>query len=267
MKFLLTNDDGVFSIGIQTAARRLAVAGHEVLIVAPDRERSGSGHAMTLDRPLVMNDVDRKFLLGDFMAKSCNGLPTDCVVLGLEALGFKPDMVISGINQGPNVADDLTYSGTACAAMEGLIAGYPALAMSLDSGSADPEAHNETAAEVMMSLVSWFTEHPMEAGLMYNVNVPNVPLAELKGVRITRKGVRRYNDKIRVVRSPSGSPAYWIGGHIDDELADGTDVSAIAAKYVSVTPVHMEMTSFDALRRDKSGAMESTLDGLIRKNR
>ena len=264
MKFLLTNDDGVFSIGIQTAAKRLSDEGHEVLVVAPDRERSGSGHAMTLDKPLSLSDIDRKFLLGDFAAKASDGLPTDCVVLGLEVLGFEPDMVISGINQGPNVADDLTYSGTACAAMEGLIAGYPALAMSLDCGSHDQEIHNDTAAEVMMSLISWFSSHPIRSGLMYNVNVPNVPLAELKGVRITRKGVRRYTDKIKIVKSPAGIPWYWIGGHIEDDLSADTDVSALAANYASVTPVHMEMTCFEEFRADKLNSMEQTLENFLK---
>lgn len=265
MKFLLTNDDGVFSIGIQTAARRLAADGHEVLVVAPDRERSGSGHAMTLDRPLSLIDVDRKFLLGDFTAKASDGLPTDCVVLGLEVLGFKPDMVISGINQGPNVADDLTYSGTACAAMEGLIAGYPALAMSLDGGSRDRCMHNETAAEVMTALISWFSGHPMKEGVMYNVNVPNLPLSGLRGVKVTRKGVRRYTDKIKIVKSPAGVPAYWIGGHIEDDLSQDTDVSAIADGYVSVTPVHMEMTCFDEFRAGRQNSMERTLEGYLRR--
>ena len=138
-KILITNDDGIFAEGIQTLAKAFHAAGYEVLAVelleqhihAPDRERSASGHSMTMDRPLQIKKIENKMLADGFTAYSCDGTPTDCVIMGIDVLHFVPDLVLSGINCGPNLGDDLTYSGTACAAMEGLIFGYPSVAVSL----------------------------------------------------------------------------------------------------------------------------------------
>lgn len=265
MDILLTNDDGVYSIGIQTAARHLTDAGHNVLLVAPDRERSGCGHAMTLDRPLHIKDVDRRFLSADFTAKACDGTPTDCVVLAIDMLGFRPEMVISGINQGPNLGDDLTYSGTVCAAMEGVIFGIPSIALSLVMSSGAKNIFNETAADVLMTLLDWVKDNPIPSGVLYNVNVPNMPLDAIRGTLITRKGVRRYVDKVRPVTAPSGAKAYWIGGNIEDDMTDGTDVWAVANDYVSITPVHMEMTSFETYMECKEAGMESFIEKMIQK--
>lgn len=266
MKILLTNDDGVYSIGIQTIAKVLVEAGHELLLVAPDRERSGCGHSMTMDRPVHLRSVDRLFLSADFNAKACDGTPTDCVIMAIDAMGFKPDMVISGINQGPNLGDDLTYSGTVCAAMEGVIFGYPSIAVSLVMSSKENEINNETAAEITMALLDWVRTYPIPNGVLYNVNVPNIPLSEIKGVRVTRKGIRRYVDKIRTVKTPSGGEAYWIGGNIEDDMSEGTDVSAVANNYVSVTPVHMEMTSFETHRECKEAGLEAYMETKINEN-
>ena len=266
MKILLTNDDGVYSIGIQTIAKVLAEAGHELLLVAPDRERSGCGHSMTMDRPVHIRNVSRLFLSADFNAKACDGTPTDCVIIAIDAMGFKPDMVISGINQGPNLGDDLTYSGTVCAAMEGVIFGYPSIAISLVMSSKENELHNETAAEITMALLDWVKTSPIPNGVLYNVNVPNIPLSEIKGVRVTRKGIRRYVDKIKIVKTPSGGEAYWIGGNIEDDMSEGTDVSAVANNYVSVTPVHMEMTSFETHRECKEAGLEAYIETKINKD-
>jgi 5'-nucleotidase len=244
MKLLLTNDDGIESIGIRLLAESLAYAGHDVLMVAPDKECSGCGHAMTLGEPLELNELELN--IDGVKAFSCDGLPTDCVVMGVDVLKYEPDVVISGINQGPNLADDLTYSGTACAAMEGVIFGIPSIAVSLDCGSRDAEKHNAAAAEVTLALLDWTEDNPMAEGVFYNVNVPNLPLCELKGVLTTVKGVRRYVDKIKVVHGQSGKKKYIIGGKIEDELTEGTDVWAVSKQYVSVTPVHLEMTCFTA---------------------
>ena len=260
MKLLLSNDDGVYSVGIQTMARSLTCAGHEVLVVAPDRERSAHGHAMTLDRPLHLKEVERKWLSTDFPAYACDGTPTDCVIMGFDVLKFDPDMVISGINQGPNLGDDLTYSGTACAAMEGLIFGVPSIAVSLVSSSRDAEHHNETAADVTIALIEWTKENPLRDGVMFNVNVPNVPLSELKGISLTKKGNRRYRDKIRVVKSPEGCDTYWIGGKIEDLAEEGTDVMAIGRNFASVTPIHMDMTCFEACHEYKKAGIETALE-------
>ena len=263
MKFLLTNDDGVYSVGIQTMAKHLNSAGHEVLLVAPDRERSATGHAMTLDRPVHIRKVAPQFLSADFDAYACDGTPTDCVIMGIDALEFIPDMVISGINQGPNLADDITYSGTACAAMEGLIFEKPSIAVSLVMSSKDKKLHNDTAAQSVMALIESLKEDPMPEGVLYNVNVPNLPMSEIKGFSLTKKGVRRYIDKISSVKSPGGAEAYWIGGQIVDELIEGTDVWAISNSKISVTPIHLEMTSFDTYRKFKDGCVEDKLNAYL----
>lgn len=265
MKILLINDDGVYSIGIQTLAKSLTEAGHNVLLVAPDRERSGCGHAMTMDRPVHIRNVDRLFLSADFTAKACDGTPTDCVIMAIDAMKFQPDMVISGINQGPNLGDDLTYSGTVCAAMEGVLFGYPSIAVSLVMSSKDKELHNDTAAATLMALLDWTKDSPIPEGVLYNVNVPNAPIPEIKGVMVTRKGVRRYVDKIRTVKTPSGGEAYWIGGNIEDDMSEGTDVWAVANNYVSVTPIHMEMTCFETRKESKEAGLEAYVENKINK--
>jgi 5'-nucleotidase len=265
MDILLTNDDGVYSIGIQTLARRLVDDGHNVLLVAPDRERSGCGHSMTMDRPLHIKNVDKLFLSADFTAKACDGTPTDCVIMAIDVIGFRPDIIISGINQGPNLGDDLTYSGTACAAMEGIIFGIPSMAISLVMSSKEKEIFNETAADVTLALLKWIKKEPMPDGVFYNVNVPNIKPSDIKGVLVTKKGIRRYVDKISTVKTPFGGEAYWIGGSIEDFMSEGTDVWAVAHDYVSITPVHMEMTSFITQRECKSAGMESFIENNIQK--
>lgn len=263
MNLLLTNDDGVYSLGIQTMAKRLFDAGHNVLLVAPDRERSGCGHSMTMDRPVHIKNVDRLFLSADFTAIACDGTPTDCVIMAMDVLNFKPDYVISGINQGPNLGDDLTYSGTTCAAMEGVIFGIPSIAVSLVMSSRTKEVFNDTAADVLMALLDWSSVVPIPEGVLYNVNVPNVDVSAIKGVIVTKKGTRRYVDKIRTIKTPFGGEAYWIGGNIEDDMSEGTDVWAIANGYVSVTPVHMEMTSFGTHKTCKEIGMEAFLDKIL----
>ncbi|MFA7208565.1 MAG: 5'/3'-nucleotidase SurE, partial [Synergistaceae bacterium] len=179
---------------------------------------------------------------------------------------FEPDMVISGINQGPNLGDDLTYSGTVCAAMEGVIFGYPSIAVSLVMSSKDKELYNDTAAVTLMAMLDWTKGSPVPEGVLFNVNVPNIPISEIKGVLVTRKGVRRYVDKIRTIKTPSGGDAYWIGGNIEDDMSDGTDVWAVANNYVSVTPVHMEMTSFETQKECKEAGLEAYIETEINKN-
>ena len=258
-KILITNDDGIFAEGIQTLANSFHDAGYEVLAVAPDRERSASGHSMTMDRPLHIKKIENKMLANGFTAYSCDRTPTDCVIMGIDVLHFVPDLVLSGINCGPNLGDDLTYSGTACAAMEGLIFGYPSMAVSLVCGSKSPEKYFATAAEAALQTARWIAGHPMADDVMYNVNVPNEKPGDIAGVRVTRKGKRRYHDKITVVKTPFGGEAYWVGGSIHDEMHEDTDVWAVAHNYVSITPVHLEMTSFDTYYAAKKTPMEAEI--------
>lgn len=259
MKILLTNDDGYKSIGIKIMAKYLLEAGHKVILVAPDRERSGCGHAMTIGIPVELKEVSIGLESDDLAAYSCTGTPTDCVILGIDVLEAGTELVISGINQGPNLADDITYSGTACAAMEGVIFKVPSIAISLDLNSGEKVKHNETAAETVMSVLEWMKNHPVPEGIFYNVNVPNISLDELRGITVTRKGIRRYVDKISDAESENGSRAFLIGGRIEDVLTEGTDVWAVSHGFVSVTPVHLEMTSFKDYEAAKRSGMETKL--------
>lgn len=265
MKILLTNDDGYDSIGIKTMARYLLEAGHEVTLVAPDRERSGCGHAMTIGFPVELKEASIGLESENLAVYSCTGTPTDCVILGIDVLEAGTELVISGINQGPNLADDITYSGTACAAMEGVIFKIPAVAISLDLNSHEEVKHNETAAETVMSILEWMKNNPVPEGIFYNVNVPNLSLCELRGITVTRKGIRRYVDKISGAESENGSRAFLIGGRIEDVLTEGTDVWAVSHGFASVTPVHLEMTSFKDYGDAKQSGMETELaDHLFR---
>lgn len=264
-KILVTNDDGVYAEGIGTLSRALRDAGCEVLVCAPDRERSASGHSMTMDRPLQIKRADAA-RTGGAEAWCCDGTPTDSVIMGLEVLKFPAEFVISGINCGPNLGDDITYSGTACAAMEGVIAGLPSMAVSLVCSSRDKILHYETAARAAVEILEWTKAYPMEPGLFYNVNVPNVPTGELRGVKLARKGKRRYHDKITVIKTPFGGEAYWVGGRIEDDMAEDTDVFAVAHGFASVTPVHLEMTSFAALEKISALDMEREVNAALGKN-
>lgn len=264
-KVLIVNDDGIYAEGLQTLTKKFAAAGFEVTAVAPDRERSASGHSMTMDRPLMLKQIEPGSTFADgFAAWACDGTPTDCVIMAIDALKLRPDIVLSGINCGPNLGDDITYSGTACAAMEGLIYDYPSMAVSLVCSQSAPEKYYGTAADAAIEIVRSLPEHPMAPDVFYNVNVPDIPLSELKGVKLTRKGHRRYHDKITKIRTPFGGDAYWVGGSIHDKMEPGTDVWAVKNGYVTVTPVHLEMTSFKALEDAAGTEFEPAVFGALK---
>lgn len=256
MKILLTNDDGVFAPGIITLSSFLSSSGHECTVVAPDRERSSVGHAITLHRPLRMWRVPAGPYTADCNVYACDGTPSDCVVLALEEPIPSPAMVVSGINRGPNLGDDLTYSGTVSAAMEGVILGCSSMAVSLNCSEKEPEHYYETAASVAVSLLDFLRDSPQAPGVLLNVNVPNLPLHLVKGVRITRKGVRLYEGKVTRLKDPSGRDYFWVSGRPEDQLVEGSDVWAVANGFVSVTPVHMDMTHFPSIETLTSGGAE-----------
>jgi 5'-nucleotidase len=247
MKIVLTNDDGVISQGIQIMARMLADRGWLAAVVAPDRQRSGQGHAVTVDRPVRTTPLDPGMFAPGIPAYSCDGTPTDCVTIGLEALFPSADFVVSGINQGPNVGDDVTYSGTVCAAMEGVIMGRSSVAVSLCCSSEDSFRHFTTAALSAMAVIEYVEQHPLPELSLLNVNVPNVLPKSLKGYKITRRGGRRYQDKLTHAKDPKGNDCYWISGSILDDHEDGSDVTAVNEGYVSVTPIQMDMTNYAML--------------------
>jgi 5'-nucleotidase len=182
--------------------------------------------------------------------------PSDCVVLGIEEVQPETDMVISGINSGPNVGDDLTYSGTVSAAMEGVIMGCPSIAVSLNCSSRDDTCHYRTAAVVVEKILKVIEKEPLEEGVLLNVNVPNLSLTLLRGVKVTRKGVRLYEGKVTKLRDPHGRAYYWVSGRPEDQLVEGCDVWALANGYVSITPVHMDMTHYPSLERYSENGLQ-----------
>lgn len=258
MHVLVTNDDGVFAPGILCLAQALHEAGYRVTVIAPDRERSSVGHAVTLSRPLRLWPTSNNPFPEEVRSYACDGTPSDCVVLGVEEMAPEVSFVLSGINCGPNLGDDLTYSGTVSAAMEGVILGKDAIAVSLDCRVLDAKIHYETAASITVSLLGWLEHHPLPKGVLLNVNVPNLPFSRLKGLQVTRKGVRVYEGKVTRFEDPHGRTYFWVAGRPEDELVEGTDVWAVAHGYVSLTPLHLDLTHYPTLEAFKKSDLEKT---------
>ncbi len=236
MRILLSNDDGIHAPGIQSLAIALRQFA-DVQIVAPDRNRSGASNSLTLDVPLRTF----KQANGDIAVQS--GTPTDCVYLGVNALMRPvPDIVVSGINAGANLGDDVIYSGTVAAAMEGRHLGFPALAVSLDG-----ERHYDTAAVVACRLIRALAQEPLRTGKILNVNVPDLPLSSLKGIKVTRCGSRHPANKAIAQLDPRGHEMFWIGppGDTFDNGPD-TDFAAIEQGFVSITPLQVDLTAYSA---------------------
>ena len=241
MRALISNDDGVFSPGIAALERAVVAAGFETYVVAPDREQSASSHALTMHRPLRARQLgERKWAV--------DGTPTDCVNLALCSLLKKtpPDWVFSGINAGPNLGDDVTYSGTVACAMEGTLLGVKSIAFSLDTWHDDAKGlpDFDGAGKAAATVIGFAVENPPEGETLWNVNIPP---GDPKGYRLTRMGRRRYGENIVEKIDPRGKPYYWIGGAHIDVHADGTDLTAVAEGFVSVTPLHLDMTDYRAL--------------------
>lgn len=236
MRILLSNDDGIHAPGIQTLAKALREFA-EVQVVAPDRNRSGASNSLTLESSLRTFDYPN----GDIAVQM--GTPTDCVYLGVNALMRpRPDVVVSGINAGPNLGDDVIYSGTVAAAMEGRHLGFPALAVSLDG-----HEHYETAAAVTCAILRALSREPLRTGRILNINVPDLPLHEIKGWRVTRCGSRHPADQVIAQKDPRGNTIYWIGppGEKHDVGPD-TDFAAVEQGYVSITPLQVDLTAYSA---------------------
>ena len=256
-RLLLTNDDGIYAPGLVTLANRLHEAGYPLAVVAPDRERSSVGHALTLNRPIRLWEAERGHYAPGVDIFGCDGTPSDCVVLGMEVIDPTVDLVVSGINRGPNLGDDLTYSGTVSAAMEGVILGKGAVAVSLNCQRSEAQNHYETAAVSALKILDWLGENALSRGTLLNVNVPNLSLETIEGFMVTRKGLRTYEGKVTEFRNPHGALSYWIAGKPEDDMAEGTDVWAVAHGLVSVTPIHMDMTHFPSIRFLKENGIES----------
>lgn len=254
MKLLISNDDGVSALGIRTLANTLALSGHEVTVVCPDRERSATGHGLTLHQPIRASVVESLFH-PEVKAWACDGTPSDCVKLALWALlDAPPDLVLSGINQGANVGTEILYSGTVSAAMEGLIEGIPSIALSLTSHT---NKEFQPAADFACLLVGQLAKNPLPDLMLLNVNVPAVAWSEIAGAVVTRQGVRRYIDVFDKRTDPRGKTYYWLTGEVQEDIEPPIglnlpqnipiDVHVIRENYISITPLQYNLTYSQAL--------------------
>lgn len=242
MFILVSNDDGIQSKGIKLLAKTLKEIA-EVLVVAPDREKSAASHSLTLHRPLRVNKISPNVYTVD-------GTPTDCITLGVyEISKRKPDLIISGINRGGNLGDDVHYSGTVSAALEGAIAGFPAIAISLVARDRFLFA---PAANFAVKIAKKVYKEGLPKGVVLNVNVPNLPENQMKGAIVTKLGKRNYGDIIVEKMDPRGRPYYWIGGDENGyENIPGSDCNAILEGKISVTPLKVNTTDHGFLQKIK----------------
>jgi 5'-nucleotidase len=252
MHFLISNDDGITARGIQVLSERMAGLGR-VTIVAPDQNRSGASNSLTLDAPVRISEI------GEHTYR-VTGTPTDCVHIALTGLLERdPDMVISGINAGANLGDDVIYSGTVAAAMEGRFLGLPAIAVSLVFQ--ERPLHYETAAQAVALLVERLRRDPLPADTILNINVPDLPLDEVKGIEVTRLGHRHRAEPVVKMFDPRGRPMWWIGPAGEEQDAGpGTDFDAIRRGYVSITPIHVDLTRYQALDQVSGWVAEISLE-------
>ncbi|HSY06161.1 MAG TPA: 5'/3'-nucleotidase SurE [Steroidobacteraceae bacterium] len=239
MKILVSNDDGFRAEGIRRLREALATLA-EVTVVAPDRNKSGASNSLTLDVPLRVFESEP----GVYFVP---GTPTDCVHLAISGLfDFEYDMVVAGVNDGPNLGDDVLYSGTVAAAVEGRFLGLPTLAVSLCT--AEGGGHFVTGAEVARRLVAQLLQTPLPQAMILNVNVPDVPLGQLRGFRASRLGYRHRSEPVMRAQDPRGRPVYWIGpAGAQQDAGPGTDFDTVAQGYVSVTPLQVDLTRHAAL--------------------
>jgi len=250
-QILLTNDDGFDAIGLKALIEALAPLA-KILVVAPVKNKSACGHSLTLDKPLKMDNVSDDYYRID------DGTPTDCVFISLNNLfkeGFKPDLVISGINVGANMGEDITYSGTAAGAMEAVLQGVPAIAISqvckdrcqeIKEASWDFALAKKTIADIVKKIFE--NKFPLEQRRFLNINIPPISVEECKGIKITKAGYREYGNDTHRHYNPRGEEFYWIGLHPliwQESIDKSCDFEAIKANYVSITPVKLDLTSYE----------------------
>ncbi len=253
MKVLITNDDGIFSEGLEILVKKLQRY-FDVSVVVPDGERSGAGHAITLLNPLRVRRV-RHSPFDGIDAWMVDGTPMDCVILAVDELVKDISVVVSGINNGFNLGDDIFHSGTVSAAMEGTLLGFPSIAI---SAAPDGKENFEVAADIAYTAVLYVVKNGLPDMTFLNINVPKWS----KGVRLTKQGRRRYIGKVHKYKDPRGLDCYWIGGKIEDEGESGTDVDAVKNGFVSITPVRLDVTDYTLL-----GRMESLQDSIEKRYR
>lgn len=254
---LVTNDDGVLAPGLLALVQEMRTLGR-VSILAPDRNWSGGGHVKTLDRALRV----KQFRLADgTLAHASDGAPSDCVALATLGYFKEPiDLVVSGINVGANLGHDVTYSGTVTAAMEAVIANLPGVAVSLETAEMQPDQIDfRPAAHAARQVVERVLENGLPPEILLNVNVPLLKQEEIRGFRLTRQGLRVYHSRLDEGADPRGTPFYFIGGDAPTGVPErGTDIGALAEGYVSVTPLHLDLTAYKALTDLNTWAWEET---------
>jgi 5'-nucleotidase len=238
MKILVSNDDGYLAMGLKVLAEHLQRIA-SVTVVAPDRDRSGSSNSLTLDVPLRAKKMDNGYVCVE-------GTPTDCVHLAITGLlEEEPDMVVAGLNAGPNMGDDVIYSGTVAAATEGRFLGFPSIALSM--GSARPR-HWDTGGKVALELVRKLAQRTLDADVILNVNVPDIPYERLSGIQATRLGHRHKAEPVVKDIDPRGRSIYWVGpAGAEQDAGPGTDFYALRHGYVSVTPLQVDLTRHTAI--------------------
>ena len=237
MRILLSNDDGYQAQGLRELAKALEQLA-EITVVAPDRDRSGASNSLTLETPLRVEQVESNVYC-------VNGTPTDCVHVAITGLlAHEPDMVISGVNHGANLGDDVLYSGTVAAAMEGRFLGSPAVAVSLVAGGG---RHFGTAVSLIRRMVGRMTDDPLPGETILNINVPDLPETSIRGVQATRLGFRHKSEPVVQARDPKDRPVYWVGPAGEGQDAGpGTDFHAVANGWISVTPIKIDLTDHAA---------------------
>ena len=256
MRVLVSNDDGVDAPGIRILAAGLREAGHDVIVVAPDRDRSGASNSLTLDGPVRVVQADERTF-------RVFGTPTDCVHVAITGmLEAEPDIVVSGINNTANLGDDVIYSGTVAAAMEGRFLGLPAVAMSLATVD-HVGRHYETAARAAVEIVARLAADPLPADTILNVNVPDIAWDEVAGFEVTRLGNRHRAEPCVPQSDPRGRTWWWIGAAGPEQDAGaGTDFHAVRTRHISITPIHVDLTRYQALDQVASwvGGLASSLE-------
>jgi len=254
MHFLVSNDDGITARGIRILSEWMKPLGN-VTIVAPDQNRSGASNSLTLNSPVRIRETGER-------TYSVQGTPTDCVHIALTGLlDSDPDMVISGINAGANLGDDVIYSGTVAAAMEGRFLGLPAIAVSLVID--ERPLHYETAAQAVVLVVERLRQDPLPADTILNINVPDTPWREVRGFEVTRLGHRHRSEPTVRMLDPRGEPMYWIGAAgAEQDAGPGTDFDAVRRGFVSITPIHVDLTRYQALEQVSRWVADISLTGL-----
>lgn len=237
---LVTNDDGIHAPGLRVVYNKSRALG-ETVIIAPEHDNSAASHSLTMNRPLRVQEMEKNIY-------AVNGTPTDCVTIGVgKILTQKPDLLISGINPGPNLGDDVSYSGTVSAAIEATMLGIPSIAVSL-AGDSEPY-HYETAGNFIINLAGLILEKGLPQDTLLNVNIPNTDAESISGIAFTRRGRRLYEGAIKEMFDPWGRKHYWIGGGIPSwDAGEDTDSAAISANKISITPMHLDPTNYEALQ-------------------